>query len=304
MVNSDRKGVIGYCPQFVILAVTGFSLLAGRAVAQTRDWIPVHPRPLAAAARLLQAEYRAPVTYEDPLWLWAGDSVVRGSDPDSPTARWLWDRKLNLPQETSRAEGGKLDAALVQRVIDAYHAQNPADARFKLIESSLGLHIVPAYAHDESGRMVAVTALLDTVISVPEAPRMPSEHLAAICQAVTDASGVKITSGQQSMDQAFAPNGVVPHRFAAQTLNAQEKEPYSFRWGATGMSARAAVVDLLRTSATTLTWALMCQPNLKRQNSDCVLNLTPIVIAVTGDDGKPDRKSISYDRCGDCAFLK
>jgi len=290
--------------RIAILAVAGFALLTGRAVAQTEEWIPVYPRPLEEAARFLEAEYHAPVTYEDPLWLWAGDSVVRGSDPDSPMARWLWDRKLNLPQETSRAEGGKLDAALVQRVIDAYHAQNPADARFKVIESSLGLHIVPGSAHDGSGRMVAVTALLDTVISVPEAARMPSEHFEAICQAVTDASGVKVTNGQQWMDQFFAPNGAAPRRFAAQILSAQEKEPYSFRWGATGMSARAALVDLLRTSATTLSWALMCHPNLKRQNSECVLNLTPIVIAVTGDDGKPDRKSISFDRCGDCAFLK
>ena len=110
--------------------------------------------------------------------------------------------------------------------------------------------------------------------------------------------------GGKWLDQFFAPNGAVPRYGAEILFTAKEKEPYSFQWGASGVPAREALVGLIESSSTTLTWALLCQPSLRPQNRSCTLTLAPIRLTRADDDGKPVKKSLSYDRCGKCEFLK
>jgi hypothetical protein len=282
----------------------GLSLVVAVALAQTADWNPIVPRPLEEAQLFLENQYEKPVTYEDPVWRWIGDSVAVGSQTDGPFGRLLWDRHLDLPDGVTAQENRKLDARLVQRVVDEYHRQNPGDTRFKVVESSLGLHILPAYVHDENGTLVEASSLLDTKITVPSAARMPSEHFRAICEAITNASGTRVDFGGQWLDQFLAPNGAVPRYGAETLLTAKEKEPYSFQWAASGVPAREALIGLIESSSTTLTWALLCRPSLKPQDRFCVLNLGPIQVTRADSDGKLVKKSLSYDRCGKCEFLK
>lgn len=282
----------------------GLSLVAISAFAQTVEWNPLYPRPLDQARLFLENQYEKPVTYEDPVWRWIGDSVAVGSEPDGPFGRLLWDRHFDLPREVTREENPKLDVRLVQRVIDAYHQQNPGDTRFKVAESSLGLHILPALVHDENGVLVEASSLLDTRITVPSAARMPSEHFRAICEAVTSASGTKTDLNDPWLDQAFAPNAAVPPKGGAARFTAKEKEPYSFNWGASGVTARDALIQLIASSNTTLSWALLCEPSLRPKNRSCALNVVPLIVTRAGPDGKPDKKYRTYDRCGKCELLK
>jgi hypothetical protein len=252
----------------------------------------------------LENQFEKPVTYEDPVWRWLGDSVAAGSQSDGPFGRLLWDRQLDLPNGSTAQESPKLDVHVVQRIVDAYHRQNPGDTRFKVVESSLGLHILPAYVHDENGTLVEASSLLDTKITVPSAARMPSEHFRAICEAITNAAGSRVDLGGKWLDQFFAPNGTVPRSGATALLTAKEKEQYSFKWGASGVLAREALIGLIESSSTTLTWALLCRPTLTPQDRFCVLNLAPIQLTRANGDGKPVKRALTYDRCGKCEFLK
>jgi len=282
----------------------GLTLVATVALAQTADWSPLDPRPLEQARLFLENKYEKVVTYEDPVWRWAGDSVAAGSQSVRGFDRLLWERQLDLPPDVTAQESPKLDAHLVQRIVDAYHRQNPGGTRFKVLEFSLGLHIVPADVRDQNGTLVEASSLLDRKITVPPASRMPSEHFRAICEAITSASGTTLDLGGKWLDHFFAPNGAVPRYGAAMLFTAKEKEPYSFQWGAADVPAREALIGLIESSSTTLTWALLCQPTLRAEDRFCVLTLAPIQLTGVDSDGKPARKSLGYDRCGKCEFLK
>jgi len=262
------------------------------------------PRPLMDAALLLEARYAKPVTYEDPVWLWRGDSYLAGYDENLPMALALKGRSLTLPKGLTPAETPTLNAALVGRVLDAYHSQNATDTRFKVTESRLGLHITPTQFHDAQGQLVPASTLLDVEIRVPEARRMASGHLQALCDAVTTSAGTSLINGGLWFDEFYAAGGLVPPRFATKVLTEKEREPYTFVWGATTMIARDALLSLLDSSGTTLSWRLLCQPSAKPQDRFCVLNVVPIRVPAIGADGKPlldaagkpQMQSVSYDR--------
>jgi hypothetical protein len=182
-------------------------------------------------------------------------------------------------------------------------ARTRATLAFTVVESSLGLHIIPAQARDENGTLVKAGSLLDATVTVPSASRMPSEHLRALCEAVTSSSGTKLDLAAKWADQFFAPNHAVPPYGAAALLSIQERAPYSFSWGARDVRARDALIALVESSSTTLSWALLCQPSLKPENRSCTLNVAPLQVTRTGPHGEPIRKALSYDRCGKCDFL-
>ncbi|MGB7760423.1 MAG: hypothetical protein WBL61_11370 [Bryobacteraceae bacterium] len=262
------------------------------------------PRPLMEAALLLEARYAKPVTYEDPVWQWRGDVYAVGSDETAPMALWLKNRILNLPDGLTPAETPTLDAELVGKVLDTYHSQDAGDTRFKVTVSRLGLHIMPALFHNAQGQFVTASTLLDVYVRVPEARRMASDHLQALCDAVTASAGTSLINGGQWFDQFYAAGGLAPPKFATKLLTKEEQEPYSFVWGATTMTARDALLSLLDSSGTTLSWRLLCQPSAKPENRSCTLNVAPLHVLVTSADGKPllDAKgkprmrSVSYDR--------
>ena len=291
--------------QNAILAMAvGVPLAAASAFGQAAGWDPLHPRPLNQLRLFLENQFEKTVTYEDPVWRWVADSVAVGSEPEGPMGRLLWERRLVLPAGVTRQENATLDMHLVEHIIDAYHRQNPGDTRFKVIESSLGLHIVPSFVHDEDGILVAATSLLDTRITVPRAARMPSEHFQAICAAIARTSGIRVDLADPWLDSVFAPNQAVPGRGGAARLSAKEKTPYSFEWGASGVPAREAMIELSAASNSTLSWGLLCQPTLKPQDRWCTLNVVALVVTRPGLDGKPEKVYRTYDRCGKCEFLK
>jgi hypothetical protein len=258
------------------------------------------------AALLLEARYVRPVTYEDPVWLWRGEAYAVSSDETGPMALWLKNRLLILPDGLTPAETPMLDAALVDRVLAAYHSQNGGDTRFKVTVSRLGLHIIPTQFRNADGKLSSGGALLDAYIQIPEARRMASDHLQALRDAVTASTGTSLeqSGNDKWLDQFYAAGGLVPPKFAAKVLTEEERKPYSFVWGATVMTARNALISLLDSSATTLSWRLLCQPSAKPENRSCVLNVVPLQVPAVSADGKPlldtagkpKMRSVSYDR--------
>ncbi len=272
----------------ILLFVTPMIILA-----QTRepaDWqVITTRRPLVEAANLLENRYLKPITYEDPIWAWSGDvepiAVARGLYPKEMT--------FTLPIDLNASQLPVLDASLLNKVLDAYHRQTDGP-RFEIATSTWGLHILPAQVRDTSGQLVRATRLLDTVISVPEEKRTPSEHFQSICAAVTasNSSGMKLLPADPWLDWYFAPNGIRPPK----RMTVKDEEQISFPWGAADVSARAAIISLLENSSTTLTWRVMCQAG----EGECMFQLVPIMLTSIGPDGKQIRKPLTYDRCIKC----
>jgi len=228
-------------------------------------------RPLYEVARLLKDRYRKAVTYEEPIWLWHGDSVATGRDPDGPFDWSPKDRRFVIPDGLQRSPD--LHLALLKRIVEAYNTQNNDGTLFQATESRFGMHIVPRQMHNAQGELVAANNLLDAPISVPPALRMPSEHFQALCDAVTAQGSGALRFFYKGLDIAFEPNGLRPPKAAAELLTAKEKEPYSMVWGASDMPAREALLRLIDLSATKWTWYLLCHPSAKPEHRFCVLNM-------------------------------
>ena len=131
-------------------------------------------RPLYDMAKELENRYARPVTVEFPLQKWAGEltRLPAGGITDS-------DHCIVLPASDGILSAPALNIDLVRKAVDEFHRQNPDRSRYKVIESKMGFHIIPTHAHDEQGTLRALSAILDTVVSVPVQSRTIVEHLTA-----------------------------------------------------------------------------------------------------------------------------
>jgi hypothetical protein len=232
------------------------------------------PSPLHEVAQLFNKRYHKAVTYEESVLVWRGD-LVRGRFPEAPMGLWQKDRHFVIPSGLDPQHTGVLNLAMLRAVVESYNKQNSDGPLYKATESQFGLHILPLQMRDANGEIVEANSLLDTRVTVASALRMPSEQIQALCDAVTAAGNdaLQFTYARIRLDIAFAPNGLLPPRGAAQLLSANDKEPFSIVWGTSGVTAREALVDLIHLSQTKLTWYLLCQPSARRQDRFCVLNL-------------------------------
>lgn len=247
----------------------------------------VSGRPLEAAALLLESEYRIPVTYEESPLLWSGDMKQTEMGQIIPK-----ELSFSLPGELSSKANPQLDGNLIEKILDAYHKQTDGP-RFRMTTSQLGLHIVPSELRDSKGKWIHAKPILDNIVTVPAASRTPEGHFRALCDALSRSSGITVKAAPQWMNQYFAPNGLVPPR--SRPLTEKEKQEISIVWGAQEMTAREALLDLVRPSATTLTWGLLCtrEPG---EEPYCVLNLHPLQVIMEQTPRGPRIKSISFDR--------
>jgi hypothetical protein len=267
-----------------------------RARAASQPQVVTSGRPMNKVALLLEERYAEAVTYEDPIYLWEGDAEA------SAKARGLYpkERSFVLPFELRPDRTAIPGVASLRRILGealaAYHEQTDGP-RFEILTSRWGLHIVPVKARDATGQLVQVMPLLNCIIDVPVASRLPSAHFEAICEAVTKVGGVTIKANSPWLDQYFLPNGQQPPRYAW-TLADKDKEKFCFAWGVTRMMARDALIGLIEPSATTLKWQLLCNPEPWDRN--CVLNLSPIQVIAGGPEDSPAKKAKIYDRCKKC----
>jgi hypothetical protein len=249
-------------------------------------------RPLYDAADLLEGMYAKPVTYEDPKWMWNGDTTT------SPVAKGLYVKKrtFTLPDAVFEGSADALDETLINRVIAANNSQTDGP-RFRLLSSRWGFHIVPGQARDATGRFVEATSPLDDLIEVPVGTRTPTDHFHALCAALTAAAGIRVEPLSRDLDAYFAPQGIIPPRVATDS----DLKRISYPWGSTNVTAREALISLLETSGTTMSWRLWCNPEPWDQYY--ILTLQPIMLLISDSTGHVTKKPLVYDRCKKCPPL-
>ncbi len=262
-------------------------------------------KPLEYAAELLGTRYSKQIAYEDPVWRWRGELEVLGVDAVSgrEIAR-VKPSTLVLPKGLTPDKTPILGAAELASVVNAFERQNPENSRFRVLDLGAWLDIVPTEVRDESGALVPAGSMLDTSVSVPVASRLASEHLIALCQAVTAAYNGKITlqpnaypNPSDGFNGFFAANGYIHRgslRSADDPIDDSDERPYMvFTWGTPLTTAREALADLTTRSRTTMTWHLDCGWGF----DTCWLNMLPVWFS-TGTTGS--RVMANLDRCSDC----
>jgi hypothetical protein len=133
------------------------------------------PRPLAAAAALLESRFGWMITYEDPIYDASTDAVdvteeVSRSPPSPGDAdRVLVPRSGKIRVEIVPPGNQPLDAkAALDQVLEAHAAAGNAGV-FRLEQQGRLLHIIPRGVNDRRGRLVEQTPLLN--LSITAQPR-------------------------------------------------------------------------------------------------------------------------------------
>jgi len=190
--------IIGeYLPLLAMLFIIGHCWQRSVQAQDSQMLIPNSPEviadtisPMYQAAELLSQIYSIPVTYEDPILNWSGDMdqvpIGIGKMHNIPKRM-----TFTMPIEALPSKTPTLDVGLLQRVADAYQEQTDGP-RFKVASSRWGLHLIPDQVRDRGGRFVKAITFLDTVISIPEERRIPSGHVAAICNAINASTATGI----------------------------------------------------------------------------------------------------------------
>ena len=142
-------------------------------------------RPVEAAVRLLTTRYHRAITYEDPRYLYSGDTEVhvfpngfRGSMPRGG--------RLSFRFRVAADTGQPVDwDALLRSLLAAQSASG--GPRFRAEQRGDAYEVIPARTKNAAGKWVDVASIMDVLITIPE------QELTrlGIVQAVIKAIGVR-----------------------------------------------------------------------------------------------------------------
>jgi hypothetical protein len=244
--------------------------------------------PIRDAIEMFETRYERLVSFEDPIRAWHGEMqslpTKDGKEFFAPSRH-----SFTLPAGLMSPDAPALTAQDLTKVLEAYQEQNPIRPRYRVMESKLGFHIIPTEARDESGTLGPAENPLDALITVPKASRTASEHLQALCAAVSAKTGIPIEVWNLPIDAYYAANGYILPKFLT-----PEHRPYMvFDWGASGVVARDALIDLLSGSASTLSWQLSCNPDLRHEGKSCLFGTHPLQVGLS-------KRVVAFDRCTNC----
>jgi hypothetical protein len=128
------------------------------------------PRPVASAVEKLQKLYGRVITYEDPQWIVASETLT-----------------VFLPEPGQSGEDA-VRTVLQEIIVANSAARNPGE--FRWFQSDGRLHVVPV-ANGNTDRQLP----LDVPISIAEKERNGIEILEAICQQLSASTGKKVILG-------------------------------------------------------------------------------------------------------------
>jgi hypothetical protein len=206
-------------------------------------------QPVLRAIEALRERYHVPITYEEPRYVYAQDlqdisyvhkgpvpAGVRLVAPRGGTIHFEYVEVSGKPQEGI--------TALIRRLVVGYAAQGGAvfDVRERSMPSGPESNVVAVRARDKWGTFVDQPDILGTPVSIPEAQRSASEFITEILQQVRSETGCEV---RWSSD-------VGPF------------ENWTGKFGAEGLSARDALVELFSQSHTPIVWDMNNDPESNR----------------------------------------
>jgi hypothetical protein len=236
---------------------------------------------------LLEKMYLKPITYEDPILLWKGDTAPI-QNAIGQTLRIPKKSNFIFPVEADPEVTKNLDIGLLERVNHAYQTQTNGPI-FKIIKSDYGFHIIPDEVRDQTGRYVKVKTVLDIDISIPFQKRTPQGHINAICNAISS----KNSLGVEFKCYYDYINGYYADISISRNPTEEELDKISFVWGSKQMNARNVLINLFKKSSSTLKWVLSCTAD---DPQICVLNITPLTVKYIRPDGSTYDSALSDDR--------
>jgi hypothetical protein len=217
-------------PSFMNAAVVQHNGTAGTLTAND-------PRPLMQAVEAISQEYGWIVDFEDPLYqshfdlVDATDPKWRASHPNEKGATRVSGGlfQSSFPEPSSISSGDAEEQVLQKLVADYNSSGNPG--KFVVRKEAEGRYaVIGASRKDENGRDEAVTALLDTAISIPVQQRDATATLQLIVDSLAANSGVKVnlgTIGLSSDPLEEAQLGIGGANVRARTLRLQALESIS-----------------------------------------------------------------------------
>lgn len=163
------------------------------------------PRPVAAAAEMLEQKYGWIVTYEDPPYAHESDLV----DVTEKVRKDLDKYKPGQAPKVFVPKGGPLELeydvdpvtkkpaapdVVIQQLLDAYAVNGKAGA-FRLEKEGQRLHIIGTSARNKDGVWTAHESVLATVITLPAQKRNGMKLLEDFCAAVSQSGGTPVVIG-------------------------------------------------------------------------------------------------------------
>jgi hypothetical protein len=200
------------CVSLVSACVLGLLLFERHTYAQVarptnnvRLSVVAEPRPLARAADLLQRKLGVGISYEDPPWIYQGDLVEAANLPSNSEVKKTSPRfhatvpavgslDLSLPLNVA-SHSISMPAISVLQDLLSEHVRRGNPGEFKVLTLGGDFSIVPFVARDKVGNSLAVRSPLDFAVSFPNAVRDGMAALKTLCEAITEASGMRTSVG-------------------------------------------------------------------------------------------------------------
>ncbi len=276
---------------------------AGSAASQ-KDLVIDAPRPLDELVQLLEQSYGVPVTVEEPVW--SGNGTGKASGEQVPDAIYTLKGRMRLVVPADLLPEGRsaFNLATLNAILALYNREGFDPVKFEAVSSEWGFHILPVAFTMDNGDTIVIRSPLDFPVHVENKRRLASEHFRALCEAIATAGGRDIWPWGTWMNTWFAAGGLATRRYI-ESLDQEQREPYTFAWGVEDATGRSALLDLLTRSSTTLGWTLFCRA-VKSPTSFCVLGVHPLQVRerdeqgrpVLDESGMPRLKYQWYDRLG------
>jgi hypothetical protein len=179
-------------------------LTAVTALAQTTVHLDVNdPRPLAAAAELLEDQFEIPINYEDISYAYRGDIADRTNEVN---AKRTAEQKAAVPESRFKyldARGGSLSvdsevpptvaglSSVLQALVGA-HLTNGLPGVYTANFADAAFFITPAQMKDSTGTWRLVTPVLDSLVSFPKRERTAYETLQTVVEQVSKLQPIQV----------------------------------------------------------------------------------------------------------------
>ncbi len=210
---------------YLIRTLTVFIAITPVAVPQTSDVAQIERRgdsavlsvntfrPLDAIATKLELQFGFVVSAEDPLFQFRGDmmdislEVPRVRSGTLVPARWGFE--VRFP---AKPDGAPLNAHdLLASIVAEANLRSPF--AYRLDEIGGAFFFVPTGTRDAQGRSIAVTPLLDRLVTIPPGVRRINESASLMAADLSRQTGLRVSCCQSSI--AGYPWGMEEVMFAA-----------------------------------------------------------------------------------------